>query len=124
MKHFKIGISALVFLLAIGTSFAFRNPKALATYVWFDFIGSPGEEHDPAKYVPAVGTPSCPGQGAALCAAACDPAEIYSSGTYAGLPMVDDWNSGIANVVNYALISEEDNYQVEDFNAIAEVKAP
>ena len=123
MKHVKVGISVFVFLLAIGASFAFRSPNA-ANYVWFDFIGNPGEEHDPGKYVPAVGTPSCAGQGGALCAAACDPSEVYSSGTYAGLPMVDDWNSGIANVVNYAIISEEDNYQVEDFNAIAELKAP
>lgn len=123
MKHVKVGISVFVFLLAIGASFAFRSPN-VANYVWFDFIGSPGEEHDPAKYVAAVGTPSCPGQGGSLCAAACDPSEVYSSGTYAGLPMVDDWNSGIANVVNYAIISEEDNYQVEDFNAIAELKAP
>ena len=124
MKRFKVGISALVLLVAIGTSFAFRTPKAVTTYVWFDFIGNPGEEFDPAKYVPAAGTPGCPGQGGPLCAAACDPNEIYTSGTYAGLPMVDDWNTGIANVVNYALISEEDNYQVEDFNAIAELKAP
>jgi hypothetical protein len=124
MKHVKVGISVFVFLLAIGASFAFRAPKAATTYVWFDFIGNPGEEFDPAKYVAAVGTPGCSGQGGPLCAAACDPAEIYTSGTYAGLPMVDDWNTGIANVVNYALISEEDNYQVEDFNAIAELKAP
>lgn len=127
MKRFKIGISAMVFVLAIVTSFAFRNVeqknRAMFTCTWFDFTGSPGEEFDPAKYVLASGTPSCPGQGGDLCGICVDPGEIYGSGPYAGQPMVDDENTGIMNVVNFALMTEEDNPQ-EDFNAIAELKAP
>ena len=117
----------MVFVLAIVTSFAFRKAetknRAMFTCTWFDFTGNPGEEFDPAKYVLSTGTPSCPDQGGNLCAACVDPGEIYSSGPYAGQPMVDDWNTGIANVVNFALMTGEDNAQ-EDFNAIAELKAP
>jgi hypothetical protein len=127
MKRFKIGISVMVFALAITTSFAFRKAeeknRAMFTCTWFDFIGTAGQEFDPTKYVLAAGTPSCPDQGGDLCAACVDPGEIYTSGIYAGKPKVDDITSGIANVVQFALMTEEDNPQ-EDFNAIAELKAP
>lgn len=127
MKRFKIGISALVLLFAIGTSFAFRTAeaknRAMFTCIWYDYNGNPGEELDPSKYSLATGTPSCPDQGGALCGACVDASDIYSSGPYAGLPKVDDWNSGIANVVTFALMTGEDNPQ-EGFNEIAELKAP
>lgn len=127
MKRFQIGLSSVVFVLAVVTSFAFRTAeaknRAMYTCTWYDFTGNVGEEFDPTKYVLASGTPSCPGQGAALCAVCVDPGEVYTSGTYAGLPKVDDVTSAIFNVVNFALMTEEDNAQ-EDVNTIAEVKAP
>ena len=127
MKRFKIGISVMVFVLAITTSFAFRKAeeknRAMFTCTWFDYTGAPGQETDPSQYVLATGIPSCPDMGGDLCAVCVDPGEIYSSGTYAGKPKVDDINSGIYNVVQFALMTEEDNPQ-EDFNAIAELKAP
>jgi hypothetical protein len=127
MKHFKIGISAMVFVLAIVTSFAFRKAeeknRAMFTCTWYDFTGSAGEEYDPTKYVLSTGTPSCPDQGGDLCGACVDPVDVYSSGPYAGKPKVDDVTSAIANVVAFALMTGEDNPQ-EDFNEIAELKAP
>jgi hypothetical protein len=127
MKRFKIGISAMVLLFAIGTSFAFRKAEEKNrlnfTCTWYDFIGTPGEEFDPAKYVLSAGSASCPDQGGDLCGACVDPSDIYTSGIYAGKPKVDDLNSAIYNVVQFALMTEEDNAQ-EDFNEIAELKAP
>ena len=127
MKHVKVGISAIVLLLAIGTSFAFRKAeakkRAMLTCTWYDFTGNPGEEYDPSKYAVAGSAPSCPGNGAALCGVCVDAGDIYTSGPYTGKPKVDDDWFAINNVVTYALQSEEDNYQ-EDFNEAAEVKAP
>ena len=127
MKRFKIGISAMVFVLAIVTSFAFRKGeaknRAMFTCTWYDFTGTPGEEYDPAKYVLSSGTPSCPDMGAELCGACVDPSDVYTSGIYAGKPKVDDVTTPISNVVTFALMTEEDNAQ-EDFNEIAETKAP
>lgn len=127
MKHLKVGISAMVLVLAIVTSFAFRNieekNRAMFTCTWFDFNGNPGEEFDPTKYSLSTGTPSCPDQGGNLCGTCVDANDIYGSGPYAGLPKVDDINTPIANVVNFALMTGEDNPQ-EGFNEIAELKAP
>ncbi len=127
MKRFKIGISAMVFVLAITTSFAFRKAeeknRAMFTCTWFNFTGTPGEEYDPAKYVLSGGTASCPDQGGDLCGACVDPSDIYASGPYAGKPKVDDITSAISNVVSFALMTGEDNAQ-QDFNEIADLKAP
>jgi hypothetical protein len=121
MKRLKNCIPAFVLLFALVASFAFR--KAAYTCTWYDFVGMPGEEFDPGKYSPSVGTPSWPGTGGDLGGICVDASEIYASGTYAGQPMVDDWNAAISNVVLYALDSEEDNYQIEDFNEAADLKA-
>ncbi|WP_205509536.1 DUF6520 family protein [Longitalea arenae] len=127
MKRFKMGMSVMVFVLAITASFAFRTVEsknmANFTCTWFDFTGTPGEEYDPTKYVLSAGTASCPDQGGDLCGACVDPSDIYSSGPYAGKPKVDDITSAISNVVTYALMTGEDNPQ-SDFNEIAELKAP
>jgi hypothetical protein len=127
MKHLKVGISAMVLVLAIVTSFAFRNKeeknRVNFTCTWYDFNGNPGEEFDPAKYSLSSGEPSCPDQGGNLCGACVDPIDIHSSGPYAGLPKVDLFNTAITNVVTYSLMTGEDNPQ-EGFNEIAELKAP
>ena len=129
MKHLKVGISAMVFMLAIVTSFAFRNKeeksRAMLTCTWYDFTGNAGEEYDPTKYVLASGTPSCPGNGTALCGVCVDAGDIYGPGeAYPGLPKVDNDFFAINNIVAFALLTEEDNYQIDDFNEAAEVKAP
>jgi hypothetical protein len=127
MKHLKVGISAMVLVFAIVTSFAFRNTeeknRAMFTCTWYDFNGNPGEEFDPAKYSLSTGEPSCPDMGGNLCGACVDSDDIYTSGPYAGLPRVDNINTAIYNVVNFALMTGEDNAQ-EGFNEIAELKAP
>ncbi|MCS3802232.1 hypothetical protein [Niastella sp. OAS944] len=123
MKRIKNFVPVLVLLVAVTASFAFRK-ATVYTCTWYDYVGAPGQEFDPANYVPSVGTPSWPGQGGALGGICVDASDIYSSGTYAGLPKVDDYNMAIANVVTYALESEEDNYQIEDFNEAADLKAP
>jgi len=126
MKRFKIGMSALVLLCAIGTSFAFRTAEkknlAAFTCTWYDFTGTAGEEFDPTKYTLSAGAPSCPGQGGDLCGICVDPSDIYGSGIYAGKPMVDDVTTPIANVISNALVTLEDNPQ-EDFNEIADLRA-
>lgn len=128
MKRFKIGVSAIVLLLAICASFAFRSTeeknRASYTCIWYDFTGSPGEEYDPTKYVQVGSQPSCPSQGGNLCAVCVDPGDIYGAGeAYPGQPKVDDDYFAINNVVAYALLIGEDNYQ-EGFNEAAELKAP
>ena len=126
MKRFKIGISAMVLLFAVVTSFAFRKSEKSRlsfTCTWYQFTGTPGEEFDPAKYVLGGGASSCPDQGGDLCGACVDASDIYTSGTYTGKPKVDDITSAIHNVVQFALMTEEDNPQ-EDFNEIADLKAP
>jgi len=128
MKRFKIGISAIVLLLAISTSFAFRSTeeknRASYTCVWYDYTGSEGGEYNPTNYTVAGSQPSCPSQGGPLCAVCVDPGDIYGAGeAYPGKPKVDDDYFAINNVVAYALLIGEDNYQ-EDFNEIAELKAP
>lgn len=128
MKRLKIGISAIVLLFAIGTSLAFRSTEQknqmLYTCTWYDFTGSPGEEYDPTKYTVAGSQPSCPSQGGALCGVCVDAGDIYGPGeAYPGKPKVDDDWYAINNVVAYALLIGEDNYQ-PDFNEAAELKAP
>lgn len=127
MKRFKIGMSVMVFVFAIVTSFAFRKAeeknRAAFTCSWYDFIGTTGEETDPTKFVLSAGAASCPGQGGDLCGICVDPSDIYTSGTHAGKPKVDDPSSPIANVIVFAQMTGEDNPQ-EDFNEIAELKAP
>jgi hypothetical protein len=123
MKRIKKSIPVFVLLFALIASFAFRGATTY-TCTWYDFIGNRGEEFDPAKYSPSVGTPSWPGTGGDLGGICVDASDIYSSGTYAGLPTVDDYNTAIANVVTYAMDSQEDNYQFEDFNEAADLKAP
>lgn len=117
----------MVFVLAITTSFAFRKAeeknRAMFTCTWYDFTGTPGQETDPTKFVLSAGTPSCPGQGGDLCGICVDPSDIYTSGPYTGKPKVDDETSAIANVIMFAQYTGEDNPQ-EDFNEIAELKAP
>jgi hypothetical protein len=126
MKHFKIGISAIVLLLAIGTSFAFRTTeaknKALLTCVWYDYNGTPGNEHDPAQFSVSVSPPpSCPGNND-LCAVCVDPAEIYGGGAFSGLPMVDDENTIIKNIVDNAILEATDLY-LEELNSAIELKS-
>ena len=128
MKRLKIGVSAIVLLFAIGTSFAFRSTEekkgAAYTCTWYDFTGAPGEEYDPTKYTLASSQPSCPSQGGALCGVCVDAGDIYGpSEAFPGKPKVDDDWFAINNVVNYALLINEDNYQ-PDFNEAAELKAP
>jgi hypothetical protein len=127
MKRFKFGISALVLVFAVVTSFAFRKAEEKSrldfTCTWYDFTGTAGQEFDPAKYVLSAGSASCPDQGGDLCGVCVDPGEIYTSGIHAGKPKVNDINSAMYNVVQYALMTGEDNAQ-EDFNEIAELKAP
>jgi hypothetical protein len=128
MKRFKIGISAIVLLLAISTSFAFRSTeeknRASYTCVWYNYTGDEGGEYNPNNYTEAGSQPSCPSQGGALCAVCVDAGDIYGpGGAYPGKPKVDDDWFAINNVVNYALLIHEDNYQ-EDFNEAAELKAP
>lgn len=126
MKRFKIGMSAMVLVFAVVTSFAFRKAEKSRlsfTCTWYQFTGTPGQEYDPTQYVLGGGASSCPDQGGDLCGVCVDPTDIYTSGTYAGKPKVDDITSAIYNVVQFALITEEDNPQ-EDFNEIADLKAP
>ena len=127
MKHLKVGISAMVLVFAIVTSFAFRNTeeknRATFTCIWYDFNGAPGEEFDPTKYSLSTGTPSCPDMGGNVCGVCVDADDIYASGPYAGLPKIDTDTSPIANVVMYSLMTGEDNPQ-EGFNEICELKAP
>ncbi|NII26832.1 hypothetical protein HB364_17210 [Pseudoflavitalea sp. X16] len=126
MKHFKIGISAIVLLLAIGTSFAFRTAeaksKALLTCVWYDYTAAPGNEHDPVNFTLTVSPPpSCPG-ATNLCAICVDPSEIYGpGGAFPGLPMVDDENTYIKNLIDNALLQFED-LSIEILNTGVELK--
>lgn len=126
MKHFKIGISAIVLLLAIGASFAFRTAeaksKALLTCVWYDFNGSVGDEHDPTKFSLTVSPPpSCPG-AEDLCAICVDPSEIYGpGGAFPGLPAVDDENTIIKNIIDNAILQFEDIF-LENLNTAVELK--
>src|SRR5687768_10945390 len=123
MKRFKIGVSAIVLLLAICASFAFRSTeeknRASYTCSWYEFTGSPGEEFDPTKYMPIGSQPSCPSQGGPLCAVCVDAGDIYGPGeAYPGKPKVDnDWFP-IYSVVAFALEMGEDNYQ-DGFNEAA-----
>lgn len=127
MKHLKVGISAMVLVLAIVTSFAFRNTeeknRAMFTCTWYDFNGTAGEEFDPSKYSLSSGEPSCPDMGGNLCGICVDAGDVYASGPYAGLPKVDVYTTPIYNVIMYSLMTGEDNPQ-EGFNEIAELKAP
>lgn len=125
MKQFKIGISAIVLLLAIGTSFAFRNADKkddLLTCVWYDYTASPGDEHNPANFTLSVSPPpSCPG-ATNLCAVCVDPSEVYGpAGPFPGLPMVDDENTYIKNIIDNALLQFEDLH-IEILNTGAELK--
>ena len=127
MKKLKVGISAIVLLVAVGTSFAFRGTEAKnraeLTCTWYNFTGTPGQEYDPSKYELAGDPVSCTVFGPLLCGACVDINDIYTDGPNTGKPMVDIETTAIANVVNYALLSEEDNYQEMDFNEAATVKA-
>jgi hypothetical protein len=128
MKRFKTGVSAIVLLLAICASFAFRSTeekkRASLTCTWYNYTGSEGGEYNPNNYVVAGSQPSCPGQYGPLCGVCVDAGDIYGTGeAFPGKPKVDDDWFPINNVVAYALLIGEDNYQ-EDFNEAAELKAP
>jgi hypothetical protein len=106
MKHLKIGMSAVVLLLAVITSFAFRpiEKKFDTLCTWFVFTGSPGEEHNPTKYREVSIDPGCPDPEVILCAICVEPSEIYGTGTpNAGLPKVDVPSTNIYQAINSAL---------------------
>ena len=127
MKRFKIGISAIVLLLAIVTSFAFRSAeekkRAAFTCVWYDYNGTPGNEHDPTQFSLSVSPPpSCPGADNILCAICVDPSEIYGTGgAFPGLPMIDDENTIIKNIVDNAMLEWVDLY-LEEYNEAIELR--
>ena len=126
MKQFKIGISAIVLLLAIGTSFAFRSAEKkerdVLSCVWYDYTAAPGDEHNPLNFTLSVSQPpSCPG-ATNLCAICVDPSEIYGpGGAFPGLPEVDDENTFIKNIIDNALLQFEDIH-LEILNTGVELK--
>jgi len=124
MKQFKKLLPAIALIIAVISSLAFRpveKKNYLATLcVWYDFVGVPGQEHDPSKYVLAVSLPpSCPGVQI-MCAICVYPTEIYDDASfpvaYRDKPMVDDVITNIYSLIDYALSSPKTDVYEYDFN--------
>lgn len=61
MKKSFLGFAAFIAVLLIALNVTAKDePKSENPLVWFDFIGSPGEEEDPDRYIEkTVNMPEC-----------------------------------------------------------------